>query len=129
MATGETLLNALLGAVATIVLTPFVPFAPTLGGVVAGYLEGGDRSDGLRVGAVSGIIALVPLFLVMFLIANFFAFFFLGAMGPGRMMGGFGLVALVFLGVFAVTYTVGLSALGGWLGNYIRTDTDVGTAA
>ncbi len=128
MATGETLLNALLGAVATIVLTPFVPFAPILGGVLAGYLEGGDRTEGLRVGVVSGAIALVPLFLLVFLIANFFAFFFLGTMGPGRMMGGFGLVALFFLAGVAIVYTVGLSALGGWLGNYVRTDTEVGAS-
>jgi len=76
MSPDDTLANALLGAVVTVVVSPFVPFAPIFGGLLAGYLQGGDREDGLWIGTVSGAIA--------------------------------------------------LSALGGWLGNYVRYDTDIG---
>jgi hypothetical protein len=126
MAEGDTLTNAVLGAVVSVVLTPLVPFAPVVGGMVAGYLEGGDRDAGLRVGAISGGVALVPLFVFGVLLANVFLFFLSGAFGVPRAVGGFGLVALVVLTLFAVVYTVGLSAGGGWLGNYVRYDTDVG---
>jgi hypothetical protein len=127
MAEGDTFVNAVLGAVATLVLTPLVPFAPVLGGLVAGYLEGRDRDAGLRVGAVSGAVALIPLVLVGFFAANVFLFFVDVSMGPGWVMGGFGILALAFVVVFAAVYTVGLSALGGWLGNYVKYDTDIGS--
>ncbi|PSQ58660.1 MAG: hypothetical protein BRD23_06265 [Halobacteriales archaeon SW_9_67_25] len=127
MSPDDTLVHALLGAVVTVVVSPFVPFAPIVGGLIAGYLQGGDRDDGLWVGTVSGAIALVPLVVIAFLLANVFVFMVSGAMGPGRMVGGFGLVAIVVGLLFAAVYTVGLSALGGWLGNYVRYDTDIGS--
>lgn len=127
MSPSDTFTNALIGAVVTVVLSPFVPFAPILGGLIAGYLLGGDRDDGLWAGTLSGAIALIPLFLVAFLVANVFLFFVSGAMGAGRMAGGFGLVALVFFVFATAAYTVGLSAVGGWLGNYVRYDTDIGS--
>ncbi len=127
MSPDDTLANALLGAVVTVVVSPFVPFAPIFGGLLAGYLQGGDRDDGLWIGTVSGAIALIPLFLLAFLVANVFLFF-LGGMGPGRMVGGFGVAAVVVGMLFATVYTVGLSALGGWLGNYVRYDTDIGAS-
>jgi hypothetical protein len=127
MAEGDTFVNAVLGAVATLVLTPLVPFAPVFGGLVAGYLQGGDRDAGLRIGAVSGAVALIPLVLVAFFAANVFLFFVDVSMGPGHMLGGFGVLALAVGVVIVAVYTVGLSTLGGWLGNYVKYDTDIGS--
>ncbi|MEF8782045.1 MAG: DUF5518 domain-containing protein [Haloarculaceae archaeon] len=126
MAEGDTLVNALLGALVSVILAPLIPFSPAAGGLLAGYLEGGGRDDGLRVGAISGAIALVPLLVVAVLLANVLFFFLSGTMGGPRMFGGIGLVVLLFGTVFAVAYTVGLSALGGWLGNYLKHEADVG---
>lgn len=104
--------NALLGALVSVVLS-FLPFSPALGGAVAGYLEG---RDGLRVGAVSGVFASLPLFGVVVLLG-------LVALGLGfadLAVGGF---LLFVLGVFAVLFVVGyavvLSALGGLVGVYL----------
>jgi hypothetical protein len=126
MADGDTLVNAVLGAVISVVLTPLVPFAPVVGGTLAGYLEGGDRDAGLRVGALSGGIALVPLFLLGILLASVFLFVLSGGFGVPRAAGGLGLVVLSFGAAFVAVYTIGLSAVGGWLGNYVRYDTDLG---
>lgn len=123
MAEGDTLVNALLGAVVSVVLT-FLPFSPLLGGLLAGYLQGGNRSDGLRVGAISGIIALVPLLGFVFLLGGLWGFFLLGGM-PVR-ASAVGIVAILFVLALVAVYTVGLSALGGYLGNYVKTDTEVG---
>jgi hypothetical protein len=126
MAEGDTAINALIGAVVGIVLS-FVPFSTVLGGAVAGYLEGGDRADGLRVGAFAGVVMLVPIFLfAMFFGGLFFAAG--GMMLPPNAMGAsgaFAMVALFFGLVIALVYTVGLAALGGFLGNYVKQDTDI----
>ena len=125
MAEGDTLVNALIGAVVGLVLS-FLPLSPMLGGAIAGYLEGGDRDDGVRVGAIAGVIAFLPLVGFGVLLFGFGAFFLVGGF-PSRL----GVVALVFLVLFGLVllglYTVGLSALGGWLGNYVLTDTDLGS--
>jgi len=127
MAEGDTLVNSILGAVVTVVTASFVPFSPVFGGLLAGYLEGGGRDDGIRIGVISGAIALVPFVVVAVFVVSIVSVFLLGTMmGPGRVFGGLGFLALGFVFVFAAVYTVGLSALGGWLGNYIRHDTDIG---
>lgn len=123
MAEGDTYLNALIGAVTTVVLS-FTVFSPILGGGVAAYLQGGERSDGARIGALSGVIAAIPL---VFLFVVFGGFFFTGAvMGPGmgasRVMG---LLLVVGL-VFGLVWNVALSAAGGYLGVYLLTETDIG---
>ena len=124
MAEGDTLVNALIGAVVAIVLA-FLPLSPVLGGLVAGYLEGGDRDDGIRVGALAGVIAFLPMVGFGLLLYGFGMFFLLGGF-PG----GASVVVLVLLALFALVmvgvYTVGLAALGGWVGNYVLTDTDLG---
>jgi hypothetical protein len=130
MAEGDTLVNGAIGAVATVVLSSFVPFAPVFGGGVAGYLEGGDRSAGLRVGALAGGIALVPAILVGLLVVTLFFGVVAGGAATGapggvRTFGAFGFVAVVLIGVLGIAYFVGLSALGGWLGNYVKYDTDI----
>lgn len=122
MGEGDTLLNALVGAVVTVILA-FIPFSTVLGGGVAGYLQKGTRNDGLRVGAISGLIALVPIFIFGSLFGGLFLFTMLGV-GPRGVIG-LGFVFLLVLFVI-VLYTVALSALGGYLGAYIATETDIG---
>ena len=127
MGDGDTAVNAVIGAVASVVLSSVVPFAPLFGGGVAGYLQGGTRSDGLRVGTLSGVLAFVPSVLVGFLFLGLLSTVLLG--GGVRQMpvlgfGVFSLVGALFLFVFGLVYIVGLSAAGGWLGNYVKYDTD-----
>ena len=127
MAEGDTLVNALIGAVVSILLS-FVPLSPVLGGMVAGYLQGGDSGDGVRVGAASGLIALLPLVGFGVLVFGFGAFYLAGGFPMHLGVVGIVLLILVVL-VVAGLYTVGLAALGGWLGNYVLTDTDLGRSA
>ncbi|MFB9804906.1 DUF5518 domain-containing protein [Haladaptatus pallidirubidus] len=60
MRTDNTMVNALIGAVVTLV-TSFIPFSPILGGAVAAYLSDADADSGVRIGFVSGAIATVPM--------------------------------------------------------------------
>lgn len=127
MEEGATLVNAVVGAVVSVVGSVVVPVAPLLGGAVAGYLEGGTRSDGVRVGLISGLIAVVPAALLGLLVFGLFGSILLG-MGPGMDGVGFGLFSVTFLLVFLLVVAVvvvGLSALGGWIGNYVKYETDV----
>ena len=128
MEEGNTVVNALVGGVVTVVLTAFVPFSPLFGGAVAGYLEGGDRSDGIRVGAYAGAVAFVPGVAVGLLVFSLVSAVFLG--GYTGLEGVLALsvlsvIGLVFVVAVALLTVVGLSALGGWLGNYVKYDTDV----
>jgi len=66
---------------------------------VAGYLQGGTRSDGLRVGLISGLIAVVPGALLGMLVFGIFGSLLLG-MGPGTDGIGLGLFSLTFVVVF-----------------------------
>lgn len=126
MAQGDTLVNAVIGAVVTTVLSPILPFSPVFGGAIAGYLQGGDRSDGLRIGAISGCVAFIPAVLLAGVAFLFILPFFIGV-GGGEALG-FGLfsgfIVLVILGGIA-TYIIGLSVAGGWLGNFVKYDTDI----
>lgn len=113
MARDDTLLNALIGAVVSVVLA-FLPFSPVLGGAVAGYLQRGPRSEGLRIGAYAGAIAAIPIILGF---ALFGSVFFIGALFEPT--AAFGFVVLLFVLAMGLVYTVGLSALGGYLGSYV----------
>lgn len=127
MEEGATLVNAVVGAVVSVLGSMVIPIAPLLGGAVAGYLQGGSRSDGVRVGFVSGLIAIVPGALLGLLVFGIFGSFILG-MSPGMDGVGFGLFSVGFVFVFLLgiaVFIVGLSTLGGWVGNYIKYDTDV----
>lgn len=100
--------SALLGAVVTFV-TSFVPFSPVIGGGVAGYVRRGSREVGARTGAISGLVATVPLVVV-------FAFVGIGILTTGGAMTGFvGAVFLLSLLVSAAYFVV-LGGLGGYLG-------------
>ncbi len=111
---GGSLRPALIGAVVSVVLS-FIPFSPVLGGTVAGYLH---ERDGVRVGAISGVLAAIPLALLVFLFFGVFGVFAISPGGGVGVPGGFILVLLVGM-LVAVLYTVALSALGGFLGVYL----------
>lgn len=113
MNTDNTYLNALIGAIATVLLS-FTGISPVLGGALAGYLEGGETGDGLRIGALSGLIASLPLAVVVVLALVVFS---LGG-DFGVAIGG-GLLVLAIVAV-AIGYTVALSALGGVAGIYLN---------
>lgn len=101
--------------------------------LVGDYLQGGTREDGLRVGAVSGAIAFVPAVVGGVLVFGFFLTFLVGGsvMGPragvvgAGLFGGLGLLGLFVVGLFGLVYFVGLGAAGGWIGNYVKYDTDI----
>ncbi|WP_266075393.1 DUF5518 domain-containing protein [Haladaptatus caseinilyticus] len=109
MGNNDTLVHALIGAAVTLV-TSFVPFSPVLGGAVAAYLSDADTGDGVKIGAISGAIATIPMILIGFLFASIFLF--------GSAPGGF-TVFLLVIGMIAILYTAGLSALGGYIGAYM----------
>lgn len=106
------LLNAVFGAAVTAITTPFVPFAPLLGGVLSGYLDAGSTESGAKIGAVSGAIALVPLLIIVPLLL--FVLFLDPVFAAGV------LLVIGVVAVFLVAYTIGLGALGGILGVYIK---------
>ncbi|WP_049937731.1 DUF5518 domain-containing protein [Haloplanus natans] len=113
----DSTLHALIGAVVTVVFS-FVPFSPVLGGGVAAYLNDADTNAGVRIGALSGLIATIPLLLLGLLAFAIFGLFAVSGPGGGMGVGLGGLFVLLLVGVVAVAYTVGLSALGGYLGAY-----------
>lgn len=115
------LLHALIGAVVTFVLS-FLPLSPILGGATAGYLH---KQEGMRVGALAGLFAALPVVaVVMFAIT----FFMPIVTTPGNSMVGsllgFSLMGVVMLLLIGL-YTVGLGALGGYLGVYFAESRDV----
>ncbi len=109
----NTLMNAIVGAVVTVVTAPALPFAAIAGGGVAGYLQGTDLGEGAKVGAISGAIATVPAFFFAWFVA---AFLLLGA-DPVLALTS---VFAVLLFVFVAGYLVGAGALGGALGAYLH---------
>jgi heme/copper-type cytochrome/quinol oxidase subunit 4 len=113
-ASDGSLRPALIGAVVSVVLS-FIPFSPVLGGAVAGYLH---KREGARVGAIAGVLAAIPLALLVFLFFGVFGFFAISPGGGVGVPGGFILVLLVGM-LVAALYTVALSALGGFLGVYL----------
>jgi hypothetical protein len=122
MSEGDTLVNALVGGIASVVLS-VVPLSPVLGGALAGYLQGGSRDDGLHAGLYSGLVAAVPLAAggVLFLLWGTFLLGF----GSASELGVVVIFAVALVGlVGSALYTVGLGAVGGWLGNYVRYDVD-----
>ncbi|MFB6150212.1 MAG: DUF5518 domain-containing protein [Haloarculaceae archaeon] len=120
---GDFWLNAVIGAVLTVVLS-FVPVSPILGGGVAGYLNRGTRTTGAKVGAASGLIAALPFFAVFSLL--------FGGIGFGALAGGSGAGFVIFLAImaFAVVVTAlfagGMGAVGGYLGVVARERIDTG---
>lgn len=111
----STLIHAVIGAVAGTVFS-FIPLSPLLGGAVAGYLEGGETENGLKVGGIAGVMMLIPfVFLGMAVVVV------LGFGMMGRSAIGIGVMALFAL-LFGALYTVGLSIAGGYLGIYLKNE-------
>ena len=69
-----------------------------------------------------GLVFSVLLFVVVFTVVVALA---LGGTVPDA-FAGFGLVVLLAGLVSTGTYIIGLSAVGGWVGNYLKYDTDIG---
>lgn len=105
--------NALIGAVVTAVLS-MLPFSPLLGGGVAGYLQKGDDRTGVRVGALSGALAVIPVVALLVLFVGGLAV--VTVANGGVRSGIFFWFLLLVVFFFAVVYTVGLSAVGGFVG-------------
>lgn len=119
MGRGQTGINAFIGAAITIGLS-FTGVSPLLGGGVAGYLQQQSPKSGAKVGALSGILAAVPIFVVTALMVVFFR----GSVRrPPPFPGGMelGIVLLLFVPMLIVWIVV-LSTVGGYLGAYIRQD-------
>jgi hypothetical protein len=115
--------NAAIGAVVTIVLS-FTGFSALLGGGVAGYLQKVPPKRGAKTGTISGGIAVVPILLV--LVLGFGLFLWQpGALGvPGGVE-----LAIILLVMFPLLFAwiIGLSAVGGYLGGYLRTESGPST--
>lgn len=105
--------HAVLGAVATGVLS-FLPFAPGVGGALAGYLERGDSDRTVSVGALAGLLAVAPALSVLV--------FVLGGLVTGLRaveQGGMAIlsgVTVLFAVLLVATIGAGLGALGGYVG-------------
>jgi len=111
--------NAAIGAVVTIALS-FTGFSALFGGGVAGYLQREPPKRGARVGAISGAIAIVPVLLVLL-------FGFVLILGQPSALGipGGAELAIILLVMFPLLFAwiIGLSAVGGFLGAYVRSET------
>lgn len=101
--------NALIGAIVS-VATSFIPLSVLIGGGVAGYIHLDDRWAGAMVGAFTGVLLMIPWVVVggSLIIGIVLADFFMTA---------FILVlSLLFISVF----NIGLGAVGGYVGTYLR---------
>lgn len=110
--------NAVLGAVVTAVLS-FLPFSPVLGGIAAGYLEHDTSERVTTVGALSGVLAAIPV-LVLSAFASGGVVEGLLGVGEGELALVVAAALLLTLGV-VVAVVAGLGAIGGFLGGKLAT--------
>lgn len=108
----STLRNGLVGGLAGLALA-FLPFSTALGGVLAGYLEGGSASDGAVAGTVAGCTALAALAVGALVVVALDV----TVPGPALPPVVFGLLAAFV----ALAYVLGSSVLGGAVGASLRT--------
>lgn len=110
-------INAVIGAVITVALS-FTGFSPLLGGGVAAYLQGESPSRGAKIGAISGIIAMIPVLLFAIVGVTLFAM-----ASPMRFSPPGGVESLIIFAIMVpimAMWIVGLSTAGGYLGAYIH---------
>lgn len=110
----NTLLNAVTGSLVTIIVV-FLPLSSILGGAVAGYLQGESQADGAMAGGLSGLIATVPLFLLLLFVVPLFVFAPFGVVTLP--IGPLAFAALLLVGL--LVYTPATSTLGGIVGAYL----------
>ena len=118
----DTITNTVTGAVVTVVSALFLPGAPLIGGAVSGYLKESGTTDGVRVGALSGLVALIPLAAVVVGFGGL-AFAAVGAGAGPPVAGGVGIAALGLALLSGLVYLVVFGAIGGWIGAYVATET------
>ncbi len=111
--TNSRTLNALIGAIVTFGLS-FTVVSPVIGGAVAAWLGAGDKFDSQQVGALSGLIAVLPIVLVVVLIS---------VTGLGGFSAAFVLV-LFSIGFLVAFFSI-LGAAGGYLGWYLLKDSRI----
>jgi hypothetical protein len=110
------LTNAVVGAVASVVLST-VPFSPVLGGALAGYLQRGGRRVDTETGALSGLLAVLPLVAAVTVLVGGTVAEVAWALDA---VDAVVLAGLLGVGVlFTVLLSVALGALGGLLGGRI----------
>lgn len=104
---------AVTGAVVT-VLVSFVPFSSAVGGGVAGYLERAESTRTASVGALSGVLHVVPFAVIVLfvMIGVWVGFQAVGETGIAVLTNGVILLAFVV----SAGVSIGLAALGGFLG-------------
>lgn len=108
----NTGLNALIG-IATAVLLAFLPFSTVLGGAVAGYLQGGSVDDGLKVGALAGVLSMLPFALIGYGLVSVVGIFSIEFASIGF------LVVSAFIG-FLLLYVLLPFVIGGAIGAYVK---------
>lgn len=109
--TGDGTLGTSLAGAILMTVTGFIPGSPLVGGALTGYLVRDDRGRGTRAGALAGVWASIPTAVVVVVVFWFSAMFAMASL-PFAVAGVF-FVALLLL---ALLYTVGLAAVGGYLG-------------
>jgi hypothetical protein len=114
---GDTLINALIGAVASVLLS-FTGVGIILGGAIAGYLQNRGGGGGAKVGAISGLIAAIPAFFVITIVFGGLGLFGAGASGEVGIGAFFGGLA-IFVLLFVVVILVGMGGLGGLIGGIL----------
>lgn len=116
---GSLVRDAGWGAAVTVVLS-MVPFSSLVGGAVAAHRRDCGYLASLGVGALSGVLAAVPLlalFVPALLLAGWLGF------GIPSSSPAYGVFLAIVFALFGV-YTVGLSAVGGLGGVWARDNTD-----
>ena len=101
---------AVVGALVAFLIA-FVPGSPFVGGVVAGWLVREDRGRGAVAGVLAGFLFSLPTFLATAIIFSVAV----GISLLGAVPAAFGLLLVVFA-LLSVAYTLGLGAIGGYVG-------------
>lgn len=107
---GNTFVNAVVGAVVSLVLV-VVPFSPAVGGVAAGCLQRGSMQDGAKVGVVTGLLVAFPLSVAVTALAPLFLFAPAGVPTIPTNASAYVLLASVATGAYAL----GASTVGAYL--------------